>query len=204
MATRPTSSGFAKSSDNRGAGLIVDEAHALGVFGPDGRGACAAAGITPDVLVGTLGKAFGAAGAFVVGCRTLTEWLWNRARSHVFSTALSPAIAEAARLNVERSLENPGLRADVLALATRLREGLVRLGLDVRGHGPIIPCVCGDERSALALAEHLRSEGVHVVAIRPPTVPAGTSRLRFSVTARHTPADVDRVVATVGRVMQRT
>ena len=185
--------------DATNAGLIVDEAHALGVLGPEGRGLCAAADITPDVLVGTLGKAFGASGAFVAGCRVLSEWLWNRARSHVFSTGMSPAVAAAARANFERALSDPSLRATAVALGDRLRAGLRGLGADVRGHGPIVPWVLGTEAAALQVAAALREQGVHAVAIRPPTVPVGSSRIRFALTARHTEQDVDRAIAAAAR-----
>lgn len=185
--------------DAAGAGLVVDEAHALGVFGPAGRGLCAAAGVTPDVLVGTLGKAFGASGAFVAGCRVLSDWLWNRARSHVFSTGMSPAVAAAARANFERALRDPSLRATAIALGDRLRDGLRALGADVRGHGPIVPWVLGTEAAALQVAAALREQGIHAVAIRPPTVPAGSSRIRFALTARHAEQDVDRALAAAAR-----
>jgi 8-amino-7-oxononanoate synthase len=188
--------------DAAGAGLVVDEAHALGVFGPDGRGLCAAAGVEPDVRVGTLGKAFGAAGAFVAGCRVLGDWLWNRARSHVFSTGISPALAAAARANVERAVRDPGLRARAIARAEQFRAGIRALGADVRGYGPIVPWVLGSEAAALRAAAAMRSRDVHAVAVRPPTVPAGTSRVRFAFTARHEAADVERTVAAVGEAIR--
>jgi 8-amino-7-oxononanoate synthase len=188
--------------DEHQAGLIVDEAHALGVFGPDGRGLCADAGIEPDVLVGTLGKAFGASGAFVAGCRDLIEWLWNRARSHVFSTGMSPTVAATAAANLSASIADPSLRARAIDLGERLRHGLRALGADVRGHGPIVPWVVGDEARALAVAEELRRQHIHVVAIRPPTVPRGTCRIRFGVTARHTEDDVDGVIRIVSRALR--
>ena len=186
-----------RACDLAGAGLIVDEAHAFGVFGPEGRGLCAASGVEPEVRVGTLGKAFGASGAFAAGCRVLTDWLWNRARSHVFSTGMSPAAAAAARGNLERSLRDPSLRATAVRLADRLRGGLRALGADVRGYGPIVPWVLGTESVALQVADLLRARGIHAVAVRPPTVPDGTSRIRFAVTARHTEEDVDRALAAV-------
>jgi 8-amino-7-oxononanoate synthase len=189
--------------DAAGAGLVVDEAHALGVFGPDGRGLCAEAGVVPDVLVGTLGKAFGAAGAFVAGCRLLGDWLWNRARSHVFSTGMSPATAAAALANFERAARTPALRATAVRLGDRLRDGLRTLGADVRGHGPIVPWALGSEASALQAAASMRELGVHAVAIRPPTVPKGTSRIRFALTARHTEQDVDRAIEAARAALSR-
>jgi 8-amino-7-oxononanoate synthase len=173
-----------------GAPLVVDEAHALGVYGPDGRGLCAEAGVVPDVLIGTMGKSFGAGGAFVAGCAALTTWLWNRARSFVFSTGLSPAVAAAGRLGLERSVAEPALRRTVRARADQLRRGLAALGVDVRGHGPIIPVILGDPLRAVRVATAMRAAGVHVQAIRPPSVPDRTARLRLTTTARHSEADV--------------
>ncbi len=181
--------------DAHDAGLIVDEAHALGVLGPDGRGVCAEAGVEPDVRVGTLGKAFGAGGAFAAGCRVAMDWLWNRARSHVFSTGLSPAVAAAAQANVERAHRECALRETAIRHGERFRAALRAEGADVRGVGPIVPWVIGSEADALKIADALRRDGIHVVAVRPPTVPAGSSRLRFAFNAGHTDDDVTRAMA---------
>ncbi len=183
--------------DAGGAGLIVDEAHALGVLGPNGLGLCANADVEPDVLVGTLGKAFGASGAFVGGCQSLVEWLWNRARSHVFSTGLSPSIAASALANLERAIGDASLRERATRNAATFRKALRDAGLDVRGHGPIVPWIIGTEAEALRVASRLRERGVHAVAIRPPTVPANTSRIRFAFTARHSDEHVRRATDAV-------
>ncbi len=180
--------------DDADAGLIVDEAHAMGVFGEQGRGRCDAAGVAPDVLVGTFGKALGAAGAFVAGSSPLIAWLWNRARSFVFSTGMSPQVAASAARAIEVVRANEDLRARLHANAARLRGGLAGLGLTVLGSGPIIPVLVGDARRAVEAAARLRQAGVHVQAIRPPTVPVGGSRLRVTTTARHSSEDVDRAV----------
>lgn len=183
--------------DAKGAALLVDEAHALGVLGPEGRGLCAEHRIVPDVLIGTFGKAFGASGAFVAGCPALIQWLWNRARSFVFSTGLSPVLAAAAARAVRVSQAEPELRARVLTAALRLRSGLVELGIQPRGYGHIIPWVIGDARAALQAAAHLRGQGIDVLAIRPPTVPEGTSRIRLTVTAGHEKSDIDALLRAV-------
>jgi 8-amino-7-oxononanoate synthase len=198
--------------DAHGAGLYVDEAHALGVLGPRGRGRCAESGVAADVLVGTLGKAFGGQGAFVAGRAVLRDWLWNRARSFVFSTGVAPVSAAAALRSLQEMLERPALSAHVIAMSERLRAGLTRAGarpldaatlrpvdgaapaLALLGFGHIVPVVVGSARHALELAERLRSQGVAAHAVRPPTVPAGTARLRLTVTAQHRPEDIDRVV----------
>jgi 8-amino-7-oxononanoate synthase len=188
-----------------GAALVVDEAHALGVLGPEGRGRCAEAGIVPDVLVGTLGKAFGSQGAFVAGSAVLRDWLWNRARSFVFSTGLSPASATAAHDAVSLVERDPTLGARGLALAARLRAGLAALphGLRPTGFGHIVPLVIGDSERAMRLAALLREEGYIVPAIRPPTVPRGTARLRLTVTAAHDEGAVDRLAAAVRRAVEK-
>jgi 8-amino-7-oxononanoate synthase len=187
--------------DRHRAALVVDEAHALGVFGPGGRGLCADRGVRADVLVGTLGKAFGAAGAFVAGSAALSAWLWNRARSFVFSTAMSPATAAAALRSLGVVLEDEPRRARLHDNAARLRSGLVRLGLSPRGHGPIVPLIMGDPHRAVRTAEVLRGEGIHVQAVRPPTVPVRTSRLRITTTSAHSTGDIDRALDAIARTL---
>ena len=168
-----------------GAMLMVDEAHALGVFGPAGRGRCAAEAVVPDVLVGTLGKALGLQGAFVAGSAPLRTFLWNRARSFVFSTALSPAIARSVPSRVAMVAEADAGRASLHALAEDLRRRLRTLGADVRGEGPIVAWVVGSPERAIAIQNELEARGLWVAAIRPPTVPPGTSRLRITTSAAH-------------------
>jgi 8-amino-7-oxononanoate synthase len=181
--------------DRHGAGLVVDEAHAIGVLGPGGRGRCVEAGIRADVLVGTLGKALGAQGAVVGGTPLLRDWLWNRARSFVFSTGLAPSSAAAATRSIARVVEEPERVATVTRLAARLREGLREAGIEALGFGHVVPIILGDR--AMGVAERLRACGIHVQAVRPPTVPEGTARIRLTVTARHSEADVERAVGAV-------
>jgi 8-amino-7-oxononanoate synthase len=188
--------------DQRGAALVVDEAHALGVFGPEGRGLCAAAGVVPDVLIGTFGKAFGASGAFVAGCKELIGWLWNRARTFVYSTGMSPACATAALDGLRVARRSPHLRGSVLANAKRLRHGLHGIGVSPLGHGHIIPWVLGRAESASEMSSKLAARGVHALAIRPPSVPTGTARLRLTVSAHHTERDVDRATAAVRECLE--
>jgi 8-amino-7-oxononanoate synthase len=199
-ADTPDLSALRRLCDDRGAALVVDEAHAMGVFGPGGRGLCREKGVEADVLVGTLGKAFGAAGAFVAGSQALVTWLWNRARSFVFSTGMSPLVAQAARLALGAVQDDPSLRQRLHSNAELLRAGLRALGLAPLGYGPIVPLVVGRSVDALAVATELRRGGVHVQAVRPPTVPDGTARLRLTTTARHTPAQIHEAL----RVLQTT
>lgn len=197
--------------DAYGAALVLDEAHALGVLGPDGRGLAASAGVRPDVLVGTLGKSFGSQGAFVGGSVVLREWLWNRARSFVFSTGLAPSSAAAATRALGHVIEHPEERVRLLHLAERLRTELVAAGarrpgpgIDpaegapvVVGHGHIVPLLVGTPDRALFLAERIRERGVVVHAIRPPTVPANTARVRLTLTAKHAETDIARAVEAI-------
>ncbi|MEO6420573.1 MAG: 8-amino-7-oxononanoate synthase [Polyangiaceae bacterium] len=187
-------------TDRHKAGLVVDEAHSLGVLGPDGRGLCAAVGVVPDVLLGTFGKAFGHAGAFAAGCVDLTDWLWNRARSFVFSTGMSPQVAQGARAALALAVAHPELRERVAVVATALRAGLAERGAEVLGYGHIIPWVVGDAGRAVRLAQEFRAAGVHVQAIRPPTVPRGRARLRLTVTARHDLASIEYALAALRTV----
>lgn len=193
-ADTPDLAALRRVCDERDACLVVDEAHALGVLGPEGRGLCAQQGIQADVLIGTFGKAFGAGGAFVAGCPSLVAWLWNRARSFVFSTGLSPAIAMAAAEGIRASTEQPALRERVLGAATLLRSRLADLGIIPKGFGHIVPWIVGEARDAFQLASLIRAQGVDVTAIRPPSVPEGTARIRLTVTAAHERADIDAAV----------
>ncbi|OJY24836.1 MAG: hypothetical protein BGO98_19155 [Myxococcales bacterium 68-20] len=188
--------------DAHGAALYVDEAHALGVLGPEGRGRAAEVGVTPDIFVGTFGKSFGSQGAFVAGSLVLRDWLWNRARTFVFSTGLSPMAADAARLALEEALATPLLRERVRALALRLREGLAALDLHPLGFGHVVPVVLGSNERAIAVAAALATHGLIVPPIRPPTVPEGTARLRFTVTAAHDEQHIDKAIEAVRRALE--
>ncbi|HVJ19099.1 MAG TPA: aminotransferase class I/II-fold pyridoxal phosphate-dependent enzyme [Polyangiaceae bacterium] len=181
--------------DRYEAGLVVDEAHALGVFGPEGAGRCLAQGVRPDVLVGTLGKAVGVHGAFVAGSSTLRRYLWNRARSFVFSTAPSPALAALALLHVKHVRAAEDLRATLAERSAQLREALAPRGLPPLEHsfGPIVPLVLGDNESVLTATAALATRGILVQGIRPPTVPKGSARLRLTVSASMSSTDVERL-----------
>jgi 8-amino-7-oxononanoate synthase len=181
------------------AALVVDEAHAVGVFG-GGGGLCRALGVAPDVLVGTLGKALGSVGGFVACEPALRLYLLNRCRSFVFATALPPPSAAAALAAVERLQAEPGLGEALLARARALHGALAARGLRLPATGTqILPVHVGGNAEALALAARLREEGLLVTAVRPPTVPAGTARLRLSVTLAHDPATLARAAETIGR-----
>jgi 8-amino-7-oxononanoate synthase len=183
-------------ADPHDAALIVDEAHALGVLGPGGRGVCADAGVRPDVLVGTLGKAFGVAGAFVAASKPVIRLLENRARSYVFSTAPPPAQAATIVHALDMVTQADDRRAHVLSHARRLRRALTDQGWRVvEGDSPIVPVLIGPDDLTMRLSAELFERGIFVQGIRPPTVPAGTSRLRIVPMATHTPAHLDQLIS---------
>ncbi|MFZ0038220.1 MAG: 8-amino-7-oxononanoate synthase [Candidatus Acidiferrales bacterium] len=180
-----------------GAELILDEAHATGVCGPGGRGRAAEAGCEHETLaiVHTCGKALASMGAFVCCSEAVKQYLVNRARTFVFSTAMAPYVAGQIHAALELARAADDRRERLRAIAAELRERLVGVGFETReGDSPIVPVIVGDNRAALFFAEFLQGRGFAARAIRPPTVPAGTSRIRVSLTARITRGDVLRLV----------
>ena len=181
-----------------GSGLIVDEAHATGVFGDGGRGSCEHFGIRSPCVIrtGTLSKAIGGLGGFVTGPRPLIDWLRHHARTQMFSTALPPVLCEHAVRAIEMVSADPDRRLRVHRLADRLREKLSVLGsMRPPSIGPIVPIIVGSPAAATATARTLERVGFLVGCIRPPTVPNGTSRLRISVSAAHSDSQIDRLAA---------
>ncbi len=171
-----------------GCMLLVDEAHATGVFGPNGRGISELLGVESavDIKVGTLSKAVGCAGGFVCGSAPLIEWLINRARSYIFSTSHPAATAAAADAAVQIIQEEPFRRSDLLAKSTSMRERLTSQGWDLgTSESQIIPIQIGSAKRAVAASRALSEEGFFVPAIRPPSVPDGECCLRLSVTYDH-------------------
>jgi 8-amino-7-oxononanoate synthase len=184
-----------------GCRLLVDEAHASGCIGPGGRGSVAAAGVTDevDVIVGTLGKALGGYGAYVCGSAALVDFLINSARPFIFSTAPPPPAVAAAQAALELIAGQPRLVERLGANAAALREGLRSEGLAPIGSDTqIVPLVVGEADDAMALCERLLAEGVFAQAIRPPTVPPGTCRLRLTTMATHRIADLRHAARLIG------
>jgi len=184
-----------------GCRLMIDEAHATGALGPGGRGSVAAAGLSDevDLVVGTLGKALGSYGAYVCASAELREYLLNTARSFVFSTALPPPVLAAALAALTLLEEEPAMVERLGANAAALRGALLAEGLPAGGGGSqIVPLEVGDARRTMELCERLLERGVFAQGIRPPTVPAGSSRLRFSAMATHDEADLREAARLTG------
>jgi 8-amino-7-oxononanoate synthase len=182
------------------AWLVLDDAHGFGVLGPQGQGSLAHLGLAVSprvVLMGTLGKAAGVSGAFVAGLATVIEWLLQTARPYIFTTASSPAVACAllAALDVLGGPQGHARRVHLQALVAQLRDGLADSPWPLGGSETAIqPILVGGNHAVLNVQQRLADQGLWVPAIRPPTVPDGTARLRISLSAAHVSADVARLV----------
>jgi 7-keto-8-aminopelargonate synthetase-like enzyme len=184
-------------ADRYGAMVMVDEAHATGVFGPNGAGVMAKLGLGKRVLVqmGTLGKALGGFGAYVAGSRVLRELLINRCRSFIFTTSLPPAVLAMAIAAVDLLYKEPQRRLALWHDCRALRDGLKRLGFSLgESQSQIQPLIVGDAQRCMALSERLLHKGIFAQGIRPPTVPPGTSRLRITLMATHTHEHLHRAL----------
>lgn len=172
--------------------LLVDEAHATGIFGATGAGLVEEAGVSRqvDLVMGTFGKALGSYGAYVAADQVWVDYLLNRARSFIYSTALPPAVIGASLGALAVVRDNPGLGQKLLKRARFFKEALAAHDLEVESDSQIVPFMIGDSAAALVLATRLNEAGFFVTAVRPPTVPANTARLRFSVTLHHREADL--------------
>ena len=182
--------------DRFGAWLLVDEAHATGLYGATGAGLVAEAGLSTrvEIVMGTLSKALGSAGGFIAGSRPLIDWLVNRARSFIYSTALPPGAIAASRAAVElcRAPEGTSLRGRLWGNVARFHAGLpARWKSGTLSPSAIQPLICGEASAALQLATHLRDQGFLIPAIRYPTVPCHAARLRVTLSAAHADKDID-------------
>ncbi|MCX4026379.1 8-amino-7-oxononanoate synthase [Endozoicomonas sp. SM1973] len=180
------------------AWLMVDDAHGIGCLGPNGEGAVAEAGLSTDdvpILVGTFGKALGTAGAFVAGDEVLIESLIQFARPYIYTTAMPPAIAAATLASLKLVQTESWRREKLQQNISQFRSGASQLGLQLMESTTAIqPIVVGDAEAALKLSQQLKSQGVMVTAIRPPTVPAGTARLRITLSASHSEQQVNQLL----------
>ena len=199
LAPLPDLTKLAKSYD---ALLMLDDAHGTGVLGEEGGGTSEHFGLkgpdAVDIEIGTLGKALGSFGAYVVGSRDLREYLINRSRSFIFTCALAPSALAAAIAALEVLQQEPGHRQRLWANVRHFREGLYRLGLSTEPSVThILPVMTYERQRTMELCERLLELGIFCQGIRPPTVPPGTCRLRFTVTAEHTRADLDQALGAI-------
>lgn len=192
------------------ATLIVDDAHGTGTLGPNGEGTAAHCGITPSdfrdrlIVIATFSKALGAQGGAVLGPRALREWCVNSVRTQIYSTGLSPAAASAALASIRFLRVHPERVARLHALSNELRRQLSGHSVPIlEGESAIIPVMCGDVEDALALAASMREAGILGAAIRPPTVPAGSCRVRLSVSAAHRDEELSRAAVVCAEYFER-
>ncbi|MDX1457555.1 MAG: 8-amino-7-oxononanoate synthase [Marinobacter sp.] len=183
--------------------LVVDDAHGVGVLGNRGGGSLEQLGLSEDevpLLMGTLGKAVGTSGAFVAGPELLIEYLVQKARTYIYTTAMPPALAEATCTALDIIETEPQRREHLRQLIGRFRKEVQGLGYQLMpSQTPIQPILVGDNWAALELSRRLEDEGLLVTAIRPPTVPEGEARLRVTLSATHTDADLDRLLAALAK-----
>jgi len=195
---------IASVARRHGAITVADDAHGTGVYGADGRGVLEHLGVEDeiDIVVGTLSKALGCQGGFAAADQRVVDLLVNRSRSFIYTTGLAPPICGSALAALEIVETQPQLRRSLWANVRRLARALGNAGVTVGASaGPILPVIVGSAGKALAVSAGLEKEGYLAVAIRPQTVPAGTSRIRLSVSAAHTPGDIDGLVRALLRVL---
>ncbi len=190
---------LARLCQAHGALLVVDDAHGFGCVGPQGRGSVCAEGLTEDevpLVIGTFGKAFGCSGAFVAGPALLMDYLVQKARTYIYTTAMPPALAIASQASIDLVEHEDGRRQHLQSLIARFRCAMTALGYRLLPSTTAIqPVLVGDARAAVRLSADLEKLGLLVTAIRPPTVPQGASRLRVTLSASHTDAELDRLIA---------
>ena len=196
---------LANLAEQHGAGLLIDDAHGFGVLGANGGGIVEHFGLSQQqvpILMGTLGKAFGTFGAFIAGSDALIEYLIQKARTYVFTTAMPAAVAEATRVSLRLLQQEAWRRQHLQALISRFRAGAEQQGLQLMDSATAIqPIILGDSETALLASERLLAQGFWVSAIRPPTVPAGTARLRITFSSLHTEQQVDALLEALPKAL---
>lgn len=196
---------LAALAQKNNAWLMVDDAHGFGCLGKNGGGSAEYFGLTQNelpILMGTLGKAFGTFGAFIAGSETLIETLIQFSRSYIYTTAMPPAVAAATRVSLRLLQAENWRREHLQQLIARFRAGAQQLGLQLLdSFSPIQPIIVGDEARTLAIAEKLAERGILIIAIRPPTVAPGSSRLRITFSAEHTLDQVDQLLIALGDIL---
>ena len=197
---------YATACEDNDAWLMVDDAHGLGVLDAQGRGSVFAQGVNKrvPVLMGTLGKGLGSAGAFVAGSHALIETLIQFARTYIYTTAMPAAVAAATLVSLSKAREEQWRREKLAALIQHFRLGAEQLGFSLMDSTtPIQPLLIGADQQALALSQQLREQGFLVIAIRPPTVPEGQARLRVTLSAAHEENDVDALLVALARCQRK-
>jgi 8-amino-7-oxononanoate synthase len=196
---------LANLAEQHGAGLLIDDAHGFGVLGANGGGVVEHFGLSQQqvpILMGTLGKAFGTFGAFIAGSDALIEYLIQKARTYVFTTAMPAAVAEATRVSLRLLRQEAWRRQHLQALISRFRAGAEQQDLQLMDSATAIqPIILGDSETALLASERLLAQGFWVSAIRPPTVPAGTARLRITFSSLHTEQQVDALLEALPKAL---
>ncbi len=186
--------------------LVVDDAHGIGVVGPEGRGCLADLGLSEEdvpILIGTLGKAVGTSGAFVAGSKMMMDYLVQKARTYIYTTAMPPAIAAATCASIDLIEREQHRRDHLQKLISRFRAEASAMGYSLMpSETPIQPIMIGDNWSALALSQALEERGLLVTAIRPPTVPEGEARLRVTFSAAHSESDLDRLLEALAQCQE--
>jgi len=179
--------------------LMVDEAHATGVYGATGSGLMEEQGVNDnvDIAMGTFGKALASFGAFAAGSQLLIDYLINSCRSFIYSTALPPSVLAANLAAINLVCTESGRRKILMAQASSLRQRLVAAGFIVTGESQIVPVIIGENERTIVMAEYLRQKGFWVMPVRPPTVPDGAARLRLSLTCHHNEEILDRLYAAI-------
>jgi 8-amino-7-oxononanoate synthase len=199
---------LAALAQKNNAWLMVDDAHGFGCLGKTGGGSAEHFGLTQNelpILMGTLGKAFGTFGAFIAGSENLIETLIQFSRSYIYTTAMPPAVAAATRVSLRLLQAEHWRRQHLQELIARFRTGAQQLGLQLLdSFSPIQPIIIGDEARALLIAEKLAERGILIIAIRPPTVAPGSSRLRVTFSAEHTLAQVDQLLNALSDILGNT
>jgi 8-amino-7-oxononanoate synthase len=192
-------------AENHDAALLIDEAHATGIFGENGRGVAEWKHVENRIAVriGTLSKAVGTMGGFVAGSHQLINWLWNRARPQFFSTALPPAVCAAACTSIEIIQSEPQRRERLLSLSDLFRRKIRNAGFETveNSVGPIVPIIFHEPEKAVSAASRLEAQGLLVAGIRYPTVPQGTSRLRITLSCAHSEEDIEKLIRALGDVL---
>ncbi len=199
---RPDLKTMAELKEKFGCVLMADEAHATGIFGKNGSGVIEEEGLTDkvDLIMGTFGKALGSFGAYLASSHEIIEYMVNRCRSFIYSTALPPAVIACNLASIELVKDEPYRRSELLKAARDFRVSLKEKGFDVKGFSQIVPVIIGENHAAVKIAEALQGRGYWALPIRPPTVPQGEARLRFSLTFDHDIAVLKRLADDISKI----